>query len=493
MKLIFILVFISLTSTLLFGQYTLDPAVVVLPDQQITTESVPLPFYTVKEDVKYTGMGKTGTANGLKVNSMMYNPALLSRSRFSIDGVTISLSLPPDTYQAANFINDHLSEFKDALSLKQVWEGVKNFNEAGDINQSLAALKEIQDGLRFPRDLLQKVIGTPDNPMTHGIRTIPSMAVQVGNFGFTIYGVGQSAFEVEQSPLLDALLNVPIPDNLDDTQQVANAILALQGLLQPIMDSNDLNDALPFAYSVSYVDVTGALGYSYNITPRLSAGLNLKVVHRRFSARKLLLEEYRDILNILKRDLNQYVTGVTLDIGGLYQFPGGTDIGFSVQNAVPVKKITSVLTTDFDYTYLDYKRDANGNIVIDARGDTVVQSFSQTYNIGIPFDLELPVVVNLGILQKITENWDAAFDLADAAEQDIRYEDYWSRFRFGTEYRLEAMDKKLGVSFRIGVADKRFTGGIGFNIFRALQVDGAYAYDNFVGSYSYYLQARLGW
>ncbi len=493
MKLIFLLVFIYVSSRLLFGQYSLDPSVVILPDQQITTESIPLPFYTEKEDVKYTGMGKTGTANGTKVNSMMYNPALLSRNRFSIDGVTISLSLPPATYDAANYINNHLAEFKDALSLKQVWEGVKNFNEGGDINQRLAALREIRAGLLFPRELLQQVIGTPDNPMTHGIRTIPSMAVQVGNFGFTIYGVGQSAFEVEQSPVLDALLSVPIPDNLDDPEQVANTILALEGLLQPIMDGNDLNDALPFAYSISYVDVTGALGYSYDITPRLSAGINLKAVHRRFSAKKLLLEEYKDVLNILKRDLNQYVTGITLDIGGLYQFPGGTDIGFSVQNLIPVKKITSVLTTDFNYTYLDYKRDNNGNIVINAQGDTVIQSFSQTYNIGIPFDLKLPMVFNLGVFQEITENWDAAFDLVDVAEQDIRYEDYWSRFRIGTEYRLEAIPEKLGASFRVGMADKRFTGGIGFNIFRALQIDGAYAYDDFVGSYSYYLQARLGW
>jgi long-subunit fatty acid transport protein len=191
--------------------------------------------------------------------------------------------------------------------------------------------------------------------------------------------------------------------------------------------------------------------------------------------------------------LNQYTTGVTLDIGGLYKFPTGTEIGLSIQNIIPVKKITSTLTTDFANTYLDYKRDANGNIVINAQGDTVIQSVSQTYHIGIPFDLKLPMIINFGAIHPITENWDVEFDLADISEKDIRYEDYLSRLRVGTEYRLDAIKDKLGIAFRAGMADKRFTGGIGFNIYRALQLDGAYAYDDFVGTYSYYAQIKLGW
>jgi hypothetical protein len=477
----------------LYAQYALDPTVVYLQDQQITTGAFSLPIFTNKEDVKYIGMGKTGTANGKKINAMMYNPALLSRSRFAIDAVSFGISLPPSTYDAANYVNGHLQEFKDALSMKQVWSGIEDFNNATDINQQLAAIKKIQDGLRFPKELFQKFFGTSGNPTPNGLRSIPSIAVQIGNFGFTLYGIGQSAFQIEQSPILDELLSIPIPDNLNDPQQVANALLALEGLLQPVMNLNNFEDVLPFAYSVSYVDVVGAAGYAFNITPNLSVGANLKVIHRRFSAKKLLLEQYNDILNILKRDLNQYITGLTMDIGGLYKFPTGTDIGFSIQNIIPVKKITSVLSTDFVYTFLDYKRDQNGKIVINAQGDTVIQSFSQTYNIGIPFDLRLPVIANFGAVQAVTENWDVAFDLADIAKQDISYEDYWARFRLGTEYRLDAIEDKLGVAFRIGMADKRFTGGIGLNIYRALQLDGAYAYDDFVGSNSYFVQVKLGW
>lgn len=493
MKYLILLISILLSSKLLIAQYVLDPEVVILPEQSITTEAFSLPIPTNKEDVRYVGMGNTGTANGRKFNAMLYNPALLSRNRLAIDAASLNVSLPPKTYEAANFVRNNLNEFKDALSLKQVWAGIDEFNNAVDIDGMLSAIKKIQDGLRFPRDLFQKVVGTPDNPMTHGIRTIPSIALQTGNFGFSLYALGQSAFEIEQSPVLDQLLKIPIPENIDNPEEVATAILSLQGLLLPIFNLNDFSDALPFAYSVSYVDIVGAAGYSFNLSPSLNIGANLKVVHRRFSAKKLLLEEYNDILNILKRDLNQSVTGVTLDIGGLYKFPTGTEVGLSIQNIIPVKKISSVLNTNFVNTYLDYKRDIYGNIILDAQGDTVIQSYSQKYKIGIPFDLELPMIFNIGVIHPITNNWDAAFDLADISEQDVRYEDYWSRFRFGTEYRLDIIPDKLGTSFRVGLSDKRPTGGIGFNIYKVCQLDGAYAYDDFVGSYSYFAQIRLGW
>jgi|SRR5690554_6519015 len=475
------------------AQYVLDPEVLVLPDTKFDVESTSFPIPSYKEDTKSVGMGKTGIAYGKTYNGMLYNPALLSKKKFMLDAISLSLSLPPETYDAANYLNNHLDEFREAVSLKEVWAGIEAFKNAADINQQLAALKKVQDGLRFPRDLFQNIIGTPENPLTHGIRTIPSIAVQYDNFGFTLYGVGQSAFQVEQSPVLDALLDVPIPDNLNDPHQVANAILALEGVLQPIFALNDFEEALPFAYSVSYVDIVGAFGYSHDFMPNFSAGANIKVVHRRFSARKLLLEEYENILNILKRDLDKSITGVTLDIGGLYKFTNGTEVGLSIQNIIPVQKITSTLRTNVAVSYLDYKRDQLGNIQVTQNGDTVVQSVSQTIDLGIPFDLELPMIFNVGAIHPITKNWDVAFDWVDITEQDIRFEDYWERFRIGTEYRLDAVENKLGVAFRVGMADTKFTGGIGFNIYKALQLDGAYAWDNYVGDYSYYAQVKIGW
>lgn len=493
MKFLSTLLLFFLINISLLAQYVLDPTIVVLPDQDVTTESISLPVPTFKEDVKYIGMGKTGTANGRKINAMMYNPALLSRSRFSVDGLNISVSLPPETYNAANFLNNNFDEFKDAFSLKEVWSGVQDFKSATDVNQQLAALRKIQNGLRFPNELVSRFSGPTDNPITHGIRTIPSLAVQVGNFGFTLYGVGQSAFQVVNSTVLDALLKVPIPDDVNNAQQLADAILSLEGLLQPLINLNDFKDAEPFAYSISYADVVGAAGYSFNLTPKLSIGANLKVVHRRFSAKKLLLEEYDNILNILKRDLNQSVTGFTFDIGALYKLPTKTEIGLTIQNIIPVKKISSTMSTDVSATGYDYKRDANGNVVLTAQGDTVLQSLYQKYHVHIPFDLKLPMIINLGIIHPITENWDIAFDWKDISEQDLLYEDYLQRFNIGTEFRLDAIKDMLGAAFRVGMADKHFTAGLGLNIYKAVQIDGAYAYDAFVGSYSYYAQLRIGW
>ncbi len=480
-------------SSIAFSQYVIDPGFVALPEKQVNSSPVSLNIPSTKEDVKYIGMGKTGTANGKKINAMMYNPALLSRSRFSLDALNINLSIPPATYDAANFLNNHLREFKDALSLREVWNGIEDFNNASEIDGKLDAVKEIQDGLKFPRDLFQKIIGDGTDPATHSVKTIPSFALQFGNFGFSVYGIGMTTFQVVESPVLDALLNVSIPEKLDNQQEVADAVLALQGILQPIADGSNYNNVLPFAYSVSYLDVVGAAGYSYDVTNNLSLGVNLKVIHRRFSAKKLSYDQYDDFINTLKNDLNRSVTGFTFDLGGLYSLPSGTEIGIAVQNIIPVKKISSSMSGEVTETFLDNKRDSNGVLILNAKGDTVMQSVSQSYNFNIPFDLKLPMIINLGVIHPVTDNMDLTFDWADISKQDFRFEDYWSRFRFGTEYRLDVMSDLLGIAFRAGMADKRFTGGIGINLFRALQVDGAYAYDNYVHSYAYYGEIKLGW
>lgn len=493
MKNLFPFILLMILSQTIKAQYELDPEILILPDASIDVEATSIPVPALKEDVKAVGMGKTGIATGRTFNGMMYNPALLSRDRFMIDALNVNISLPPESYDAANYLYNHYDEFEEAVSLKGLWAGIRNFRSAVNFDQQLAALKAMQESLRFPRELFQKVIGTPENPVSHGIRTIPSVSVQVGNFGFTLYGVGQSAFEVEQNPIMDALLDVPLPDDLNDPQQVADAVLALEGLLMPVLAMNNFEEALPYAYSVSYVDIVGAAGYSYTIAPDLNIGANLKVIHRRFSARKILLEEYKSILNILKRDLDRSVTGVTLDIGGLHRFSSGTEVGMSIQNIIPVQEITSTLRTDVAVSYLDYKRDAFGNIQLTQSGDTLIQSVSQTVDVGIPFDLELPMIINAGAVHPITENWDVALDWVDITDQDIRFEDYGEHFRIGTEYRLDAVKEKLGIAFRIGMADTRFTGGIGLNLYRAVQLDGAYAWDNFVGDYSYFAQVRIGW
>ncbi len=122
----------------------------------------------------------------------------------------------------------------------------------------------------------------------------------------------------------------------------------------------------------------------------------------------------------------------------------------------------------------------------------------QTYHrndvrVGAPFDLKLPFIANIGALYPITPNWDVCLDWVDIAAQDIRFDKYADRFRLGTEYRYDLIADYLGVAPRLGFADRHITAGLGLNLFRALQIDGAYAFDSFIQANSYYVQARVGW
>ena len=142
--------------------------------------------------------------------------------------------------------------------------------------------------------------------------------------------------------------------------------------------------------------------------------------------------------------------------------------------------------------YLDYDRDQNGKIIVSGK-DTALVNYSIDVNVDLPFNLKLPFIINLGVAQQITRNFDVAFDWVDIAEQELLYDKYTERLRIGAEYRLDAMERLLGITGRIGFADNHPTFGLGLNLFRALQIDGAYAWDSFVDDYSYFAQMRIGW
>lgn len=101
--------------------------------------------------------------------------------------------------------------------------------------------------------------------------------------------------------------------------------------------------------------------------------------------------------------------------------------------------------------------------------------------------------MNVGLTHPLTQDWDVSLDVVDIASQDKKFESYLERVRIGTEYRLEAIKDYLGIALRAGLADKRPTLGLGLNLFRLIQIDGAFAYDSFIGENSYFGQIRLGW
>ena len=497
----FVMLFVSASAGPLLAQggYAINPGTVTLPDMTVTLGATSVPIPVNREDVKAVGMGKTQIANGRDFNAMMYNPAVLARTKMSFEVPSVQASLPTETFDAATFMSSHISEFKDALSLKMIWAGVQAFQAPGaTVQDQLNALREIQAGMQFPRDLLTNVIGSADNPKTHAIRILPALAGQVGNVGVSVYGTLQSGFQIQQSPLVDDLLKVQIPTDLSDPTQVQNAVQSIFGLLQAVVDANGNfgESVFPVAYAFSYVDIVAAGGYGFDVTKSISLGANLKIINRRFSTRRLVVDNYKDILRDAGDGLfNQgSVTGVTLDLGGMYRFRNGLQIGASLQNVIPVQKISSTLTADFPVSFYDYARDNNGNIVINNQGDTVLQNYKiNDLRVGVPFDLKVPFIMNVGAMYPVNEHLDVGLDWVDIAAQDIRFDKYADRFRLGAEYRFDFLSDDLGIAPRLGMADRHLTAGVGLNLFRVVQLDGAYAFDSFVQANSYYVQMRIGW
>jgi len=341
------------------------------------------------------------------------------------------------------------------------------------------------------------VIGTNANPTTHGILLIPAVVAQVGNWGMSVHASFQSGFKIVQSATLEALADVDLPSDLNNTAEVQRAVTKLSEIVRSVTLPDGgfaLEEALPKAYAISYVDIVGTVGYGREIMRGLNVGAALKIVNRRFSTKRLSADNFDQILNEVRKDFTTSVTGVTADIGALYTLQRwGTDIGISLQNFIPFKGIRSSMSGNYVTTRFDYLRSSTGAYVLSAKGDTAIIVTEQKIGVDNPYELKLPVILNLGARHPITPECDVAFDIADVAAQDARYDNYAERFRFGVEYRLQTLENSLGVTPRLGFADLQFTVGIGLNVLRMLQIDAAYAHDSYVDARSYFLQARLGW
>lgn len=468
---------------------------VTYPDTALAIDALGLPMSFNREDVKAIGMGKTQLANGAHFNAMMYNPALLSHERQSFDIPGVQASIPAQSITAMSFLKDHITDFKNGDFLKIIKSGVDDLKNATTLDEELAALRKIQSGLRFANEAQEKVGGTQDNPRTHGISIIPSLQAQIGNWGFSLYGIAQTGFQLFSGQAITNLASLKIPESVD--QLTPELLLQVLAAVEPLFDvtGNLSNDALPEVYSVSYIDIVGAVGYAYEVNKSLSVGANVKVVNRRISSKHIEAKNFNRILEEASSDFRAYITGATLDLGALYTFEKtGTKIGLSLQNIIPVQHITSNIIVNTAATGIqDYDRDNNGRPIVNAAGDTALVAARRKVQITIPVELQTPVLVNLGVVHPLTEEWDVALDWVDIASQDKKFENYFDRFRIGSEYRLDITKDKFGVAFRAGLAEKRPTVGIGFNFFRVVQLDGAYAHDNFIGEDSYFAQLKIGW
>ena len=487
-----------------------------LPVWDIQHDVLELPLSPNRMDVKAIGMGKAQVADGRSYNAMMDNPALLARERFTFDLVGLQTSIPVATLDAASFVSDNKGEFADGQFFSLIREGYAEYEMASTVQGRIAAIRKINQGLEFPNQLLLETIGDKEDPQVHGLGLIPNFQIQQGNWGVSFHTNAQVGFMVNPGNSINQLLSLSIPEHAQELgPQVQRE---LTEVIASVFDANGnlSSEGLPQVFAISCIDAVGGVGYARQVSEvseDLWLGANLKILHRRFSNKNVDAANLDDILSEVREDFDAHITGVTADVGGLYKYePTGTEIGMAVQNLIPVQTVESTArfrfvqseqyyVTDMLVNYLNglpYEDaseepwvgyyDQAGAFVPHAEGDTLLYVESQVQNQRLPMELQVPMLLNLGVMHPINDNWDVALDWVDVLSQDSKFISYTERFRIGTEYRLMANVLAL----RAGIADERLTGGFGVN-FKLLQFDAAYAYDNFIEDNTYFLQFKLGW
>jgi hypothetical protein len=449
------------------------------------------------------GMGKTQTSNGLSYNGMLINPALLSDGINRFDILGLQVSFPKSTFDAVSFLKKNRQQFKTGDFLKSLGHGFQEYYTAETPEQRTAAIRKINQALAFPNELYSKIIGNADNPLTHGLSVIPNLQIQYGRWGFSLFGKGQIGFVVNPGRTIPQILGLHIQENTTDL--TVDMIRNIAEILGSAFDENGnvSSDALPQAFAMSYVDIVGALGRSYALSPNLNVGANVKIVNRRFSTKIINPDNIQDVLNEARTELKHTATGLTADLGFLYRSPKtGIRIGGSLLNVIPVKTITS--TTSLQFTMpsnASYVDDGTGNIAVgsvdldgnfhpDPMGDTLLTIEKRQINVKQPFKLTAPLLANLGVTYPLMPNWDIAFDWVDIFSKDKNFSGFTDRLRIGTEYRFSSWSPL--VSVRGGISEKHLTMGAGLQT-RYARIDLAYAHDPFLDKGVFFTQVQFGW
>ena len=468
-----------------------------LSSPEVCTQLKPfkLKYPLQMEDVKAVGMGGTQTANGRFASSMLANPAFLGYERRMIEAFGLQANMPPETFEATSYLSTHMDEFEEAASLNAVWDGINAFFAPGvSWQERLDALNQIQDGMKFTLDTVEKVTGPSSDPETHGMGVLPSVCAQLGHWGFSLYGYGYSGFRVHMSPTLDSLAAVPIPETLEHPMLAVRSVAQMLGILgTTLLKGGETfeNEVLPVAFYFAYMDLIGSVGYGFDYKDRWKFGANFKIVNRRFTTDRVAVADYDAILSTAMSHIESGITGVTADLGVYYQSKWGTGFGLSTLNVIPIQEIERHIETVFKVPRVFIDRDDNGEVITNADGDTALVSTYVQVTTDRPLVLSTPFLLNAGLHHPITPNWDVALDWVDIAEQDSRYRSTWERIRMGTEYRWAPWKDKLCVALRTGFSDKKMTGGLGFQSYHHIHLDGAYAWDRFVKSYAYFAQLKV--
>ena len=448
-----------------------------LGTQNIRSETAELNYPNTLPDVRSIGMGQIQTAARGPETGMLSNPAFLADRDTRIEVFGFQAGLPPATWDAAWYLEDHMDEFIEATSMNQILEGANLFF-ASDATpqQRWDGLRQIQESLTFTVDLVNQVTGPSESPQKHGFTLMPAVNAQVGNWGFSLAAAGQAGFMVRQSATLDALSEVNVPEQPENLLQVVRPVLQIAGILGAglLEDRNTFSqEVFPVAFYLSVMDITGAVGYGKTIWKNIDAGMNLKLINRRFSLNRIPVVEYDEIIDHAFTDLSESVTGITCDLGLHTALPFGTNVGVSFLNIIPLAQLNDDISMDFVQHSMTYDMQ-NGR-----------------KQVTLPFELNLPFLMNIGIQHNIIPGWSAGLSWLDVFENDSRYRTTAGRIRMGLEYRQPVWQGKLMISGRVGLGDEHGCGGLGLGLWDTAFLDGAYAWDPWLQVWTYYTQLRI--
>ncbi len=476
--------------------YFIDTTI-VLPAEIYRGNITPLSLSIAREDVKAIGMGRTQIGLNRRGPSMLANPAFLATSKTTLDLLNVKVGIPGQTLSATGFIEDNVVQFQQGIFLKEIRAGIVDFDNAVTPEQALAAIRRMNNGLQFITDMVTDVSGGEENPMTHGVHVLPAFQAQVGHFGFSLSATAQSGFQVSSGRALEALNGFKIPEDLTDVNALAASIqslfLAIDGLFDE--DGEVALDALPSVYALSYLDIVGTAGYGMRLSNNIDAGVNLKIINRRFSTSRIPATSLEDLISETRTNFEASVTGFTFDAGIIYTLPSArTRIAATAENILPVKTILSDMKVRIVESFPIYARDFYPDGPIKTVGaDTGLALIRLPLEVQIPFELKAPLILSAGVSHQLASNWDAALEWNDIATQSSLYETTLQRIRLGTEYRFKPIPGILDAAARLGFAQDHMTYGIGLDLFKVVEIDGAVAFDRFTAATSYFAQLRLGW
>lgn len=418
----------------------------------------PLSMSFQKNDVSTIGLGNAYTANGYGFNGMLYNPALLGRSKDKVEILNLSLFVGSSVKDAILKVVDNRAELKKAPKTFQ--DGIKAFDAGG--SAAIVSAKQLRAIQKM--DKLTATIGKLNNTIQKdpiGVGLFPGIMASKSfgdnHFGFAAYGNANIAMKIQSGSIIDSLLELRGAEGLGPSNAAQ-----IESILNNAQDENgDLTSAaLPSAAEFGIVDITFVGGYARTVNKNLTVGANVKYVMRRSAVGFISAENLGTPLQEIKKDIKKSNSKIAIDVGATYALNNDkTTLGIVIQDAIGTEK------------------DLKSSDPYSIKNDVV----------------ELPLVRNIRIggYHKINEKADVMMDVDDLADQTGLYDKFIDRMRIGGEYRYPVL-KWLLLPVRAGFGQGGIAIGTGLHFGQYFHIDYAYAKEHSIETfYQHNLQLKF--